>query len=161
MVQTATEEPWDNHPVTESPRFNLVDIVAHDFDATLAFYRQLGAEVEDGLPGESRHAHIHCGDIEIHIDNEHHAGLYNSSWRVGAQTRVVLGWSVATRDEVDATYAALTSAGHQGVQCPYDAFWGARYAIVADPDGHHIGIMSPPDEDRRHWPPTPAPISAS
>jgi hypothetical protein len=28
---------------------------------------------------------------------------------------------------------------------PIDAFWGARYAIIDDPDGNHIGIMSPSD----------------
>jgi len=151
--------PYENSIVTEPPRFHLVDIVASDYEATLAFYRRLGADVEDGLPGEIRHAHIHYDGVEIHVDNEHLAGLYNSSWRAGEQTRVVLGWLVATRDDVDATYADITDAGYDGVQCPYDTFWGARYAVVADPDGHHVGIMSPSDEARRSWPPTPAPAS--
>ena len=31
---------------------------------------------------------------------------------------------------------------------PIDAFWGARYAIVDDPDGNHVGIMGP--QDRSH-----------
>lgn len=44
--------------------------------------------------------------------------------------------------------------GHKGRQPPYDAFWGARYAIVADPDGNDVGLMSPLDEKRRTWPPT-------
>ena len=146
--------------MTDAPRFNLVDIVARDYEATLAFYRRLGADVEDGPPGDVRHAHIHYEGVDIHLDNEHLAALYNSSWRAGEQTRVVLGWQVATRrDGVDATYGDMTAAGFRGVQCPYDTFWGARYAIVADPDGLHVGIMSPPDEARKHWPPTPAPSS--
>ena len=70
---------------------------------------------------------------------------------------MVLGWLVSSRDDVDFTYADMTAAGHMGVQVPYDTFWGARYAIVADPDGHHVGIMSPSDEARKYWPPTPAP----
>ena len=146
--------------MSDQPRFNLVDIVAHDFEATVAFYRRLGAGVEDGPPGDIRHAHIHFDGVEIHIDNEHLAGLYNSSWRSGEQTRVVLGWQVATREEVDTTYDDMTAAGHAGVQPPYDTFWGARYAIVADPDGHHVGIMSPPDDTRKYWPPTPAPTTS-
>jgi uncharacterized glyoxalase superfamily protein PhnB len=32
-------------------------------------------------------------------------------------------------------------------------FWGARYAIVEDPDGNHVGVMSPSDPDRRRAPP--------
>ena len=152
--------PCDNPPVTERPRFNLVDIVAHDYDATLTFYRRLGAEVEDGPRGEIRHAHIHYDGVEVHIDNEHLAGLYNSAWRAGEQTRVVLGWQVPTRDDVDATYADMKGAGYDTVQCPYDTFWGARYAIVADPDVLPVGIMSPSDEEQKYWPPTPAPRSA-
>jgi hypothetical protein len=33
--------------------------------------------------------------------------------------------------------------GYEGQQPPFDAFWGARYAIVCDPDGNAVGIMSP------------------
>jgi hypothetical protein len=32
---------------------------------------------------------------------------------------------------------------------PYDAFWGARYAIVEDAGGNAVGIMSPVDPARR------------
>jgi hypothetical protein len=39
----------------------------------------------------------------------------------------------------------------------FDAFWGARYAIVADPDGNDVGLMSPIDESRRTWPPEESP----
>ena len=145
--------------MSDPPRFNLVDIVASDYEATLAFYQRLGADVEDGPPGDIRHAHIHYEGVDIHLDNEHLAALYNSSWRSGQQTRVVLGWVVATREDVDATYADMTAGGYPGVQCPYDTFWGARYAIVADPDGHHVGIMSPSDDARKYWPPTPPPTS--
>lgn len=142
-----------------SPKFNLVDLVAHDYDATVAFYRRLGVEVDDGPPGEIRHAHLEFGEVEIHIDNEHLAGLYNSSWRAGEQARVVVGFRVATREDVDDRYAELTGAGYGGAQPPYDTFWGARYAIVVDPDGNHVGLMSPLDDKRKYWPPKPAPTS--
>ena len=70
-----------------------------------------------------------------------------------------LEWMVNPREDVDATYADMRGAGYAAVQCPYDAFWGARYAIVADPDGQQVGLMSPSDEARKYWPPTPAPAS--
>jgi uncharacterized glyoxalase superfamily protein PhnB len=143
--------------MSDSPRFNLVDIVARDYEATVAFYRRLGADVEDSAVGPVRHAHIEFDGVEIHLDNEYLAALYNSSWQEGEQTRVVLGWQVATRDDVDATYADMTTAGYASVQIPYDTFWGARYAIVGDPDGHHVGIMSPSEEARKYMPPRPAP----
>ena len=51
----------------------------------------------------------------------------------------------------------LTAAGYAGRQPPYDTFWGARYAVVADPDGNDVGIMSALDPARRSWPPKPSP----
>jgi hypothetical protein len=61
--------------MTEGPMFNLVDLVASDYDATLDFYRQLGVAVHDGSPGDIRHAHLEFGELEIHIDNEHLAAV--------------------------------------------------------------------------------------
>jgi uncharacterized glyoxalase superfamily protein PhnB len=58
---------------------------------------------------------------------------------------------------VDRIYAELTAAGHAGQQPPYDAFWGSRYAIVCDPDGNFVGLMSPPEQaHRKPSPPPPA-----
>ena len=61
------------------------------------------------------------------------------------------------RRAVDDCYAELTSAGCRGRQPPFDAFWGARYAIVADPGGSDVGLVSPVEESRRTWPPHPSP----
>jgi uncharacterized glyoxalase superfamily protein PhnB len=69
----------------------------------------------------------------------------------------VLGFSVASAEEVDRIYELLTRDGHHAHQPPYDAFWGARYAIVDDPDGHPVGLMSPIDGDRKFWPPASPP----
>ena len=49
-------------------------------------------------------------------------------------------------------YDELTSAGYLGLAAPYDAFWGARYAIVEDPNGIAVGLMSPIDPKHRVWP---------
>jgi hypothetical protein len=36
----------------------------------------------------------------------------------------------------------MTSAGYRGLQAPCDAFWGARYAVIEDPDGLVVGLVS-------------------
>lgn len=69
----------------------------------------------------------------------------------------MLGFWVTTREAVDDIYADLTGAGHKGHQPPYDAFWGSRYAIIDDPDGNSVGIMSPEDPERKSWPPSQPP----
>jgi predicted enzyme related to lactoylglutathione lyase len=61
----------------------------------------------------------------------------------------VIGFTLDTRAAVDATYAQLVAAAHDGLQPPFDTFWGARYAIVEDPNGNHVGLMSPIDPAQR------------
>jgi uncharacterized glyoxalase superfamily protein PhnB len=60
-----------------------------------------------------------------------------------ASGTVVFGFELPTRDAVDETYRDRPAAGAESRQEPYDAFWGARFAIVRDPDGHDIGLMGP------------------
>jgi uncharacterized glyoxalase superfamily protein PhnB len=64
----------------------------------------------------------------------------------------VPGFKVDGRERVDEIYADLAAAGYRGQQPPYDAFRGARYAVIEDPGGNAVGIMSPVDPDRRSQP---------
>ena len=61
----------------------------------------------------------------------------------GGWSARLIGFSLPSRGAVDDTYRELTAHGYRGVQVPYDAFWGARYAIVADPDGNEVGTHEP------------------
>jgi uncharacterized glyoxalase superfamily protein PhnB len=148
---------------TVRPTLNQLNLVARDFNATLAFYRRLALEVPDGSssPEGVRHTAVTMANgLALELDNEALARLYNAAWRKsGGSSRVLLGFSLSTREEVDRLYGELTAAGYKGLQPPYDTFWGARYAVVADPDGNDVGLMSPMDERRRSWPPqhSPAP----
>ncbi|MBO0776121.1 MAG: VOC family protein, partial [Actinobacteria bacterium] len=98
------------------------------------------------------------GGFSLELDTPESARLWHAGWRAGpGSVSVVIGFALPTREAVDHRYAELTAAGYAGRQPPFDAFWGARYAIVADPDGHDIGLMSPIDESRRSWPPAQSP----
>jgi uncharacterized glyoxalase superfamily protein PhnB len=129
---------------------NLIDVVAKDFDKTLAFYRALGVPLADGPAGEIRHAEFDFANgCTLHLDNEPLAKAFNQGWRKSGQgSRAILGFKLDSREAVDERYAALTAAGYEGRQPPFDAFWGARYAVVADPDGNDVGLMSPVDRKR-------------
>ena len=139
---------------------NQLNLVAHDFDATLAFYRRLGVEIEvHSSQGGIRHAETILGNgFVLELDDLALARTYNAAWRrQGGSSRALIGFRVTTREAVDERYAELTAAGYEGRQPPYDTFWGARYAVVADPDGNDVGIMSPLDDSRRRWPPEESP----
>lgn len=140
--------------------FDGLNLVARDVDATLAFYRTLGVDIPDSAiwkTGSGPH-HVALGldvqQVGWDVDSRALASHYNQASKDDPDgARTLIGFRVESRDDVDARYATLTGAGHPGAQPPYDTFWGARYAIVVDPDGRHVGIMSPVDPDRRGAPP--------
>jgi len=143
--------------VTEPVRLNLVTLVVGSTTASADFYRRLGLAVPDEEAGVHVEIPQDAAPMSLDLDSVESAGLWNASWRAGGGTKVIVGVSVPDRDAVDQIYTDLTGAGHPGVQPPFDAFWGARYAIVADPDGNQVGLMSPVDQARTAWPPDPSP----
>ena len=142
------------------PTLTGLNLVAKDIDATIAFYRRLGLEIPEEVVWKTNSGGHHVAlslpnGFDFDLDSEKLAQVYNAAWR-GAEppsARAVIGFKVETREAVDELYATLTGEGHLGLQPPWDAFWGARHAIVEDPDGNHVGIMSPSDPERRSAPP--------
>ena len=134
-----------------------LNLVVRDMDAAVDFYRRLGIEIPDTLPDWQAHHRTADagGEVAIELDSTAFTKQWNAGWPA-SQPGVVVGFRVATREDVDALYEELTGAGHVGQQPPYDAFWGARYAIVEDPSGNAVGLMSPIDPARRSRP-TPPP----
>ena len=132
---------------------NHLNLLGRDMEAAAAFYRRLGMEIEDS--GPDHRSATNAGALDFDLDSRSFAKVWNSAARDAPC--VVIGFGVASREEVDRLYQELTAAGYRGQQRPYDTFWGARYAIVEDPDGNPVGLMSPSDPERRSWPPGPAP----
>ena len=141
--------------------FDQLNIVSDDLDATIAFYRRLGlpmgepARTEDGAP-----FHVNSRPEQgawLEADSAPFARYWNRGWADEADLkgRVLLGLRVSSRAEVDRLFAEVTAAGHRGLQPPTDGFWGARYAIVEDPNGIAVGLMSEADDAHRSppgWP---------
>jgi uncharacterized glyoxalase superfamily protein PhnB len=119
--------------------------------ATVTFYRRLGLDVPDTDPAFQ--AHHRSARLPGGLDLDFDSAEFARRWNVGSHAgRAVIGFKVSSRERVDSLYSDLTAVGYVGQQPPYDAFWGARYAIVEDPDGNPVGIMSPVDPDRRSDP---------
>lgn len=142
------------------PDLNQIDFVVRDMEAAVAFYRALGVEIPDTAIWRTASGAHHVditmpGGLIVHFDSGALAKAYNRGWREpsGSGTRNVLGFKVASREEVDRIHDRLAGLGHRSSQPPYDAFWGARYAIVEDPDGNHVGLMSELDPARKSAPP--------
>jgi uncharacterized glyoxalase superfamily protein PhnB len=138
-------------------RFNQVNLVVRDMHESLAFYRRLGLDIPPAgvweSDGHGHHAKADTGgEVDLEFDSVKLAHAYNAGF-AAERGRVVIGVGLESREAVDALWAALLGEGAQGLQPPFDAFWGARYAIVEDPDGNPVGLMSPVDPARRSPPP--------
>jgi catechol 2,3-dioxygenase-like lactoylglutathione lyase family enzyme len=141
------------------PHVDQLNLIVHDMEATLRFYRRLGFSIDD--PGEwppgsgARHASVAMPNgFRLEFDNDAMTRIWHAGWRdqPGPGAATVLGVALPSRDAVDERFAELTGDGFASRQPPYDAFWGARYAIVHDPDGRDVGLMSPIDPDLRSIP---------
>ncbi len=144
--------------MTKRPVLDQLNLVVRDMDATLAFYRVLGLEIPDDVVWRTESGGHHAsanttGDVDLDFDSVALARAYNAGFREDAPGTLV-GFRVENREAVDEIWATLAGAGYKGLQEPYDTFWGARYAIVEDPDGRPVGIMSPVDPERRTAPPS-------
>jgi catechol 2,3-dioxygenase-like lactoylglutathione lyase family enzyme len=154
LVDDCLARPRSDH-YDRRPYLDQINLVVTDMEATVMFYRRLGLNIPHTDPAFQLHhrSALLPGGIDLDIDSVDFARHWDKGWRAGGG---VLGFKFATREEVDAVYVDLTSAGYLGQQEPCDAFWGARYAIVEDPAGNVVGLMSPVDPSRRTVPGSPA-----
>ena len=146
----------------QNARLDQINIVSGDLDASIAFYCRLGVDIPEQRVWRtaSRIHHASAGEtensaIDFDLDSATFARIWNTGWRGRHDLpgKVVVGFKLSSRDAVDATYADLTGAGYTGLQAPYDAFWGSRYAVIEDPDGIAVGLMSTPSAELRSPPP--------
>ncbi|HEY1426039.1 MAG TPA: VOC family protein [Caulobacteraceae bacterium] len=138
-------------------RFRQVNLVVRNMRDSLAFYRRVGLDIPAGAVWESGgHGHHATadtkGDVDLEFDSHQLAHAYNQGF-AAERGRVVIGVALESREAVDTLWNELLAEGAQGLQPPFDVFWGARYAIVEDPDGNPVGLMSPVDPARRSAPP--------
>lgn len=117
--------------------------------ASLAFHRRLGWTIE--APSAFHAVAQRSPAPKVEFDTPDFARTWDPGSTGDCGGTSVLGLSVETRDAVDDLYTHLLQAGHRGRHAPHDAFWGARYAIIEDPDRNPVGIMSPSRE--------PAPVA--
>ncbi|WP_119301881.1 VOC family protein [Dongia deserti] len=141
------------------PTLGQLNLVSGDPAASIAFYRRLGVEIADAAVWRTatgtHHVNARSGEVDFELDSTAFAQIWNEGWRGRGDLkgRIVLGFRMVSREAVDEVYADLTTAGYAGLQAPYDAFWGARYAVVEDPDGIAVGLMSPISPDFKSLPP--------
>ncbi|MFZ6005316.1 MAG: hypothetical protein ACOYXM_15440 [Actinomycetota bacterium] len=134
-------------------QFDQVNIVVSDVIGAAGFLRALGAEVPE-LPDEwAEWAPHHIGfpAVADGFDADLDSSAFASHWGGLSEgfTGVVVNLKAEDRDAVDAVFEQAVALGAEVLRDPYDAFFGARYAVVRGPGPLIVGIMSPIDQGRR------------
>jgi uncharacterized glyoxalase superfamily protein PhnB len=125
------------------PTMNVIDLAVGDLDVAIAFYRRPGLEFI--LDPHLSTVHARCdlpNGLQLMLDADDLRDKSTASWSSPAVGRAFLAFEFAGPAEVDAMYAELTAAGAAGLQEPWDAFWGMRYATVADPAGNGVDLYA-------------------
>ncbi len=115
-------------------RVTLITLGVADLDRARAFYAALGwtpAQVTDGVAFYQMHGQALA--LFRLADLAKDQGRLRAALGTGAMT---LAQDFATRDEVDAAYAAALDAGATALKAPRAVFWGGYSGYFADPDGH-------------------------
>jgi uncharacterized glyoxalase superfamily protein PhnB len=117
-------------------------LVCEDMAESVRFYRLLGLEIPEGAEAE-QHVDIELGGgVRLMLDTVELVQSFSDWEPASGGHRMGLAVRCDDAADVDRVHAALTAAGHRSVMEPFDAFWGQRYATVADPDGNPVDLYA-------------------
>lgn len=123
-------------------RLDLVGLVVRSIPESLDFYRLLGVETPEPDGGPHHEATLPNG-LRLAWDTVDLIREIEGGWEEPAGRRIGLAFLCESPAEVDGLYAAVVASGYEGHKEPWDAFWGQRYAQVADPDGNVVDLFAP------------------
>jgi uncharacterized glyoxalase superfamily protein PhnB len=109
---------------------------------SIRFYQVLGLEVPE-TPDEGHVDTFLPNGFRFMLDTEDVVRSFIPDWSREKGNQLSLAFECATPAEVDEVYARVTDAGFDGEKEPWDAFWGQRYALLADPDGVRVNLYAP------------------
>jgi len=121
------------------PQLDAIGIVSADPDRSRAFYRLLGVDIAEG------DGHVEAtfpNGIRLMLDTEEIMRSFRPDWKRETGNQLALAFECSSPTEVDETYARVVAAGFHGEKEPWDAFWGYRYAQLADPDGVPVDLFA-------------------
>ena len=126
-----------------TPTLDAFGIVVTDMAKSLAFYRALGLTFPDGADTERHVEATLPGGIRLMFDTVEVVRSFSEWEPPTGGHRMGLAFQCDSAADVDAVYADITAAGYTGKKAPWDAFWGQRYAQLADPDGTPVDLYAP------------------
>jgi catechol 2,3-dioxygenase-like lactoylglutathione lyase family enzyme len=122
-------------------QLNAIGIVVSEMERSIRFYRLLGLDVPE-TPDEGHVDTFLPNGVRFMLDGEDVVKSFRPDWTRATGNQVALAFECSSPAEVDELYARVVDAGFTGEKEPWDAFWGQRYAQLADPDGVPVDLFA-------------------
>ena len=122
---------------------NALGVLCSDIEASLDFYRMLGVPFPEFDPNEGHYSADLGNGFQLMLDSHDIARAFIDDFEPPTGNDLLtLAVEFETPAEVDRQHELLVAAGSESVRAPFDAFWGQRYATVADPDGNQVDLYA-------------------
>jgi lactoylglutathione lyase len=120
----------------------LVNLYTRDIDAGIRFYRDLLGFVETfrtPTEGTPSHVELRLNGFTVGLGTVEAAkAVHGVDAEPGRPAMVLVVWT----DDVDRAYTDLVAAGVPAIQPPHDTGNSNRNALLRDPDGNLVEIVS-------------------
>ncbi|HEY5652710.1 MAG TPA: VOC family protein [Acidimicrobiia bacterium] len=117
-------------------------VICSDMAESVRFYSLLGLDIDDDAARE-QHVDIDLGGgMRLMLDSVELIRSFSPWEPPTGGHRVSMAFRCDNPADVDRTHAAVVDAGYPSLAPPVDAFWGQRYATVADPDGNPVDLYA-------------------
>lgn len=123
-------------------KLDAVGVTTSDMQKTVAFYSLLGFTFPEFKPEDPHVESIpENGSIRLMIDTvKLITEILGEKPTHSNHSTFALKYD--SPEEVNEVAEKVKTAGYKMVKEPWDAFWGQRYCIVADPDGYMIDLFA-------------------
>ena len=123
-------------------KLNAVGVNSRNIPESLKFYKILGFEFPELKVGEDHiETRPNSSGIKLMIDDAALAKeVLGEEPRPGNYSSFAVEYD--TPAELNEIADKLKTANYKVFREPWDAFWGQRYAIVEDPDGHKVDLYA-------------------
>lgn len=125
-----------------------VNLIVSDLERAKEFWELLGWHSTPRHPQAALLTFPNGMDVVLHEPG--FARRWDPAYAGSSPGSTVLDLNLPSREAVDDAHARVVAAGFTSSVEPWDTFFGARYAIVRDADGHRIGLKSPQDPSRSY-----------
>ena len=121
-------------------KLDMVGIITKDMAKAIQFYETLGFTISSEASDD--YVELKHEGIRLSLNSAKMlSSIYGYEPKTGGD-KIELAFLCDTVNDVDALYDKMTTAGYVGFKAPLDAFWGQRYAIIKDIDGHLLSLFA-------------------